>query len=368
VQSRLMAVGLAALAVLAGACGSSGPSGGGIALLLPSADAIRFEGADRPAFEAQLKSQCPDVAYTYANAGGDAALQQQQAEAAIAGGARVLVLDPQDADAAGRIVTDARARGVRVISYDRLIRGGSTPDVFVSYDSEAIGKLQGTALLAKLTDAGKTKPKVVWINGNPDNIDARLVAAGAHSALDGRVVIVPSEQAMTTGTSEDAGKLMEAAIKAVGAKGFDGVYVADDAGAAGVSDAMQADGMNPASKPITGSGPDLAAIQRILLGRQYMTVYGAIGPEAEAAAQVACDMALGKAPTTGNVPVNNGTADIASVLLAPVPVTADGSIGTSSIQETVVADAYYGTDSVARICDATVDPGLPAACTTYGVK
>ena len=81
-----------------------------------------------------------------------------------------------------------------------------------------------------------------------------------------------------------------------------------------------------------------------------------------------CDLAGGKTPTTTTVPVNNGTADIASVLLVPIPVTADGSNGTKSVQDTVVADKFYGADSVTKICDAAVDPGLPDACTKYGVK
>ena len=90
--------------------------------------------------------------------------------------------------------------------------------------------------------------------------------------------------------------------------------------------------------------------------------------EAETAAQLACDLAGGKTPTVTTAPVNNGTADIASVLLVPIPVTADGSNGTKSVQDTVVADKFYGADTVTKICDAAVDPGLTAACTKYGVK
>jgi D-xylose transport system substrate-binding protein len=367
VKSRVMVAGLAVVAVVASACGGSSSSGG-IALLLPSVDAARYEAADRPAFEAKLKALCPDVKYTYNNAGGSSATQQQQAEAAITNGAKVLVLDPQDGDAAGKIVIDAQAKGVKVISYDRLLKGGSKPDYYISFDNEAVGRLQGEALLAKLTADGKTSPKVVWINGSPKDNNALLFAKGAHSVLDGKVTIVPSEQAMANWKPEEAQQLMEAAITTLGKDGFDAVYVANDGGAGGAFAAMKSNGVDPATKPMTGQDAELAAVQRILLGQQYMSVYKAIKPEAETAAQLACDLAAGKKPANTTVPVNNGTADIPSILLVPVPVTADGSNGTKSVQATVVADLFYGADSVAKICDAKVDPGLTAACAKYGVK
>jgi D-xylose transport system substrate-binding protein len=371
VKSRVLAS-LAAVAIVATACGSSTSSssapGGGIALLLPSVDAARYESADRPDFEAMLKTTCPTVAYTYSNAGGDATTQQQQADAAITAGAKVLVLDPQDGDAAGKIVTAAAAKGVKVISYDRLIKGASKPDYYISFDNEAVGKLQGTTLLAKLTADGKTNAKVVWINGSPKDNNALLFAKGAHSALDGKVQIVPSEQAMANWKPEEAQQLMAASITALGKDGFDAVYVANDGGAGGAYAAMKSNGVDATTKPMTGQDAELAATQRILLGQQYMSVYKAIKPEAEAAAKLACDLAAGKTPTTTTVPVNNGTADIPSILLVPIAMTADGSNGTSSVQATVVKDQFYGTDSVAKICDAKVDPGLPAACTKYGVK
>ena len=360
---------LAAVAVVASACGaSSSPSagaGGGIALLLPSVDAARYEAHDRPEFEAKLKATCPNVAYTYSNAGGNAATQQQQADAAMTNGAKVLVLDAQDADAAGKIVTAAAGKGVKVISYDRLIKGGSKPDYYISFDNESVGKLQGTALLAKLTADGKTNAKVVWINGSPKDNNALLFAKGAHSALDGHVTIVPNEQAMANWKPEEAQAAMAASITALGKDGFDAVYVANDGGAGGAYAAMKSNGVDATTKPMTGQDAELAAVQRLLLGQQYMDVYKATKVEAEAAAQLACDLSAGKTPSATTTPVNNGTADIPSVLLTPVAITADGANGTKSIQDSVVADGFW---KASEICDAKVDPGLPAACTKYGVK
>ena len=74
---------------------------GKVALLLPEKQTARYEAADRPFFEAKFKSACPGVEIIYSNASESAATQQQQAEAAITNGAKVLVLDPVDGDAAG---------------------------------------------------------------------------------------------------------------------------------------------------------------------------------------------------------------------------------------------------------------------------
>ncbi|MFZ5852926.1 MAG: substrate-binding domain-containing protein [Chloroflexota bacterium] len=347
---RLLAL-AATVAIGASAC-STGGGGGKVALLLPEKQTARYEAADRPFFEAKFKELCPDQfkEYIYNNAAEDATAQQQQAEAAITNGAKVLVLDPVDGESAGKIVADAAAKGVKVISYDRLIKGGSKPDYYISFDNEGVGKLQGQALLDKLTADGKTNARVIWINGSPKDNNALLFAKGAHSVLDGKVQIL-KEDAMANWKSEEAQQIMEAAIAQFGKDGFDAVYVANDGGAGGVYAAMVANGVDPKTKPMTGQDAQLDAIQRIIAGQQYMTVYKAIQPEAEAAAQLACDLVQGKTPTVTTTPVNNGTADIPSILLTPVAVTADGSVpGTKSVADTVVKDKFYGPDTVAQIC------------------
>ena len=140
--------------------GGSGAGGGGsIALLLPESQTARYETADKPFFEAKFKQLCPNVDIVYSNANQVAADQQQQAEAAIARGVKVMVLDPVDGDAAGTIVKSAKAKNIPVISYDRLIKGGSTPDYYVSFDNERVGKLQAQALLEKLTSGGNAQPE-----------------------------------------------------------------------------------------------------------------------------------------------------------------------------------------------------------------
>jgi ABC-type sugar transport system substrate-binding protein len=123
----LAAVTVVSAAVVASGCGSSDndktTSGGGgntsankggkIALLLPETKTARYETQDRPLFEAKAKQLCPKCEILYSNADQDAAKQQQQAEAALTQGAKVLVLDAVDAASAGAIVTRAKQQTSR---------------------------------------------------------------------------------------------------------------------------------------------------------------------------------------------------------------------------------------------------------------
>ena len=369
----IRATALVAVAIVVGACstpgtattapGSAAAGGGKVAFLLPEKATARYEAADRPLFEAKFKALCPNVGYIYANAAGDDATQLQQAESAMTNGATVLVLDPNDSDAGGKIVTAAAAKGVKVISYDRLIKGGSKPDYYVEFDSAAVGKLQGDVLLAKLTADGKTNAKVLWINGSPKDNNATLFKAGAHSALDGKVQIV-KEDAMANWKAEEAQQITEAAIASLGKDGFDAVYVANDGGAGGVIAALKAGGVDPKTHPVTGQDAELAAIQRIIAGEQFMTVYKPIKTLAESAATAACNLATGKAIDTAvfNSTENNGTADIVTQKISVIGVTLDGkTAGTKSILDSVIADAFY---TAAAICTAD----FAAVCAAAGIK
>jgi D-xylose transport system substrate-binding protein len=344
-----------------GGGGGAAGAGGSIALLLPESQTTRYESADRPFFEAKFKQLCPNVDIVYSNANQVAADQQQQAEAAIARGVKVLVLDPVDGDAAGAIVKSAKAKNIPVISYDRLIKGGANPDYYVSFDNERVGKLQAQALLEKLTSGGNAKPKITMINGSPTDNNATLFKTGAHSVLDGKVDIV-KEDAAANWKPEEAQQLMEQFIAAVGKDGFDGAYCANDGTAGGAIAAMKAAGIDPKTRPITGQDAEVAAVQRILSGEQFMTVYKAIQPEAEKTAELACGLFKGEKPPADSK-VNNGTIDVPSVLLTPIAVTATGGGTTKSVAETIVKDKFYGPDTVAKICK-----GYEPVCQTASIK
>jgi len=274
------------------------------------------------------------------------------------------VLDPVDGETAGPLVNTAKAKSIAVISYDRLIKGGSSPDYYVSFDNEGVGKLQAQALLDKLTKDGVANPKITMINGSPTDNNASLFKKGAHSVFDGKVTIV-KEDAAANWKPEEAQQLMDQFIAAVHADGFDAAYQANDGTAGGAIAAMKAAGIDPKKKPTVGQDAELAAIQRILAGEQYATVYKRIQPEAEQTAALACALFKGEKPAANlvNGKVNNGTADVPSILLVPVAVSATGGGVTQSVAETVVKDKFYGPDTVAQICK-----GFEAACAAANIK
>jgi D-xylose transport system substrate-binding protein len=334
-----------------GGGGDSGGGGGSIALLLPESKTARYESQDRPNFEKKVKELCPsDCPIIYSNADQDAAKQQQQAEAAITKGAKVLVLDPVDAASAGAIVNRAKQSQIPVVSYDRLITDADI-DYYISFDNEQVGKLQGESLTKKLKDDG-AKGSIIMINGAPTDNNAKLFKEGAHSVIDGSGFKVAKEYDTPDWSPDKAQQEMEQAITAVGKGGFVGVYAANDGTAGGAIAAMKGNGIDPTKIPTTGQDAELAAIQRILIDEQYMTVYKAIKAEAEAAAQLAVDLAQGKTPSGADDKIDNGTKQVPSILLTPVAVTKD------NINDTIIKDQFWTAD---QICTGKYAAGCKAA-------
>jgi D-xylose transport system substrate-binding protein len=324
-----------------------------VAFLLKENKTARWEGFDKPLFTERLKEVCPDCDLIYNNAEQDSNKQVSQAEAALTNGAKVLVITPVDSNAAAAIVNRAKAQNVPVIAYDALINDADL-DYFVSFQNEKVGELQGTALLKKLQEDGTVDSgKLVWINGSPTDNNAGQFKAGAHKALDGKVQI-GKEYDTPDWSPDKAQQEMEQAISALGAKNINGVYAANDGTAGGAIAAMKANGMDPKKIPTTGQDAELAAIQRIVAGEQYMTVYKAIKPEAYAAADLAYALVQGEHPTM-DATVDNGKLDVPAKLLTPVAVTKD------NIMDTIVKDGFY---TAAQICTAAYQ----SACDAAGIK
>jgi D-xylose transport system substrate-binding protein len=349
-----LAIAVVTLLAACGGNGTSGGSGGGgggkkIALLLPETKTARYESKDKPFFADRLKALCSDCQLIYSNANQDAAAQQSQAEAALTNGASVLVLDAVDGAAAAAIAVKARQQHVPVVSYDRLITGADAVDYYISFDNAGVGKLQGQSLLQAL--GSRSSASIVMINGSPTDNNAKLFKQGAHSVLDGKVTIA-KEYDTPDWSPDQAQNEMQQALTALGNK-VDGVYAANDGTGGGAIAAMKAAGVKPLP-PVTGQDAELAAIQRIVSGDQYMTVYKAIKPEAEQAAELAYDLATGKTVPSSMVTgtVNNGAANVKSVLLTPVAVT------KANVKDTVVKDGFW---SVSDICTTQYADACKAA-------
>jgi D-xylose transport system substrate-binding protein len=245
-----------------------------------------------------------------------------------------------------------------VISYDRLITGSAGVNYYISFDNEKVGKLQAQALVDALTAAGKTAPHIVEINGSPTDNNAHLFKAGAHSVFDPLVsagkLFIDKEYDTPDWSPDQAQNEMQQALTALGNK-VDGVYAANDGTAGGAIAAMKAAKVTPLP-PVTGQDAEVAGIQRIIAGEQYMTVYKAIKPEAAAAATMAFDLAAGKQVPSNlaSAKVNNGAIDVPSQLLTPVAVT------KQNVKDTVVKDGFH---TAAEICTAA----YAQFCTQLGI-
>jgi D-xylose transport system substrate-binding protein len=366
-RAARLAVMVAAVSLIAAACqttdndnGGGGSSGGGekkIALLLPETKTARYESADRPMFEAKVKALCADCQVIYSNADQKADQQQNQADAALTNGAKVMVLDPVDSASAASIVSKAKSQNVPVISYDRLITNADV-DYYISFDNEKVGKLQGQALVDKLKKDGKSSGTVVMINGAPTDNNAKLFKKGAHTVLDSSGFKVGKEYDTPDWSPDKAQDEMEQAITALGKDGFDGVYAANDGTGGGAIAAMKSQGIKPADRPTTGQDAELAAIQRILLGEQYMTIYKPIRPEAEAAAELAVNLVNGDkaaADALAKKTENNGQKDVSSIIFDPVVVTKD------NVKDTIVKDNFHPVD---QLCSGPA----ASACQAAGIS
>jgi D-xylose transport system substrate-binding protein len=363
---RGAAVGLSALLLsFAAACASEDANTGAgagtvsvdqgfkIGLLLPESKTTRYETFDRPLMEAKLKQLCPKCEVLYQNADQDTAKQQSQAESMFTQDVKVLILDAVDAKAAEGIVNAAKGKNVPVIAYDRLASG--PVDYYVSFDNKKVGEVQGQALLDALSKGGDPKRgSIVMINGSPTDPNAADFKAGAHAVLDGKVTVA-AEYDTPDWSPDKAQEQMNAALNLVTKDKLIGVYAANDGTGGGAIAAMKGAGFNPIPFT-TGQDAELAAIQRIISGDQGMTVYKAIKPEAEIAAEMAIAAATGKQYSgQQTVMKNNGSKDVPSVLLTPVSVTKE------TVKDTVIKDNFY---TAAQICTAD----YAKACTELGIS
>ncbi|MFC5634803.1 sugar ABC transporter substrate-binding protein [Streptomyces bullii] len=361
-----VAVASGTLAVALAACGSAKESGEKsegtgtaakgdnikVGLLLPENQTARYEKFDKPLIEKKVKELTNNKGeVVYANAKQDASLQNQQVDTMVTNKVDVLIVDAVDSKAIAGSVKKAKDAGIPVVAYDRLAEGPI--DAYTSFDNETVGKTQGEALLKALGDKAKDG-QIVMMNGSSTDPNAAQFKKGAHSVLDGKVKI-GREYDTKEWKPENANANMEGAISALGKNKIVGVYSANDGMAGGIITALKAAGID--NIPVTGQDAELAGVQRIVTGEQYMSVYKPYPQEADVAAEMAVALAQGKsldsiAKDKVDSPTNKG---IPSVLVPVVSLTKD------NIKDTVVKDGIY---TVNEICTAK----YKSACDKIGLK
>ena len=340
------------------AAASSGTAGAAtsackIALLLPENTTPRYESADKPYFEAQVAKLAPQCQVLYFNAANDGSLQTQQANTALAEGAKVLVLDSADPQSGAAIVQTAAAKGVKTIAYDRMT--GGPVALLTTFNAIQVGNLQGTALVSAMKAAGTPAgSQIVMINGDTSGYEAKLFKKGAQDTITSAGFKIAADYDTVGWDPNTAATEMTQAITKLGKANIKGVYVANDTMAGAAINAMQQAGITPLP-PVTGQDAATDGLQRILLGTQTMTVYKRLKLLANDAASAAVTIATGKPlPATTQSEVNQTGNTVPAMLLTPIAVT------TANMKSTVVADGFV---SISALCAGDTK----SACTKSGI-
>ncbi|MFG2309121.1 sugar ABC transporter substrate-binding protein [Streptomyces sp. NPDC048566] len=359
--SSAVALSLAGCGVVDGIGGSdakASPTKGDditVGLLLPEKENTRYEKFDYPIIKEQVEKLTEGKGEVeYANADQDAAKQLTQLQGMIDDKVDVILVDAVDSKSIAKGVEKAKAAGIPVIAYDRLAQGPI--DAYISFDNELVGEVQGKALVGALGSNSASK-KIIMMNGATTDPNAAQFKAGAISELKDKVIV-----AATYDTKEwkpaNAAANMEEAIQKVGLDNIAGVYSANDGIAGAVIDTLKSAGASKVP-PVTGQDAELVAVQRIIKGDQFMSVYKSYPQEASAAAEMAVARVQGRsiefdALTRDKVssPTNK---DIPAQLVPVVDLTAD------NIQDTVLQDDIY---TVKQICTAP----YKAACDALDLK
>ncbi|WP_320066468.1 sugar ABC transporter substrate-binding protein [Micromonospora sp. RTGN7] len=350
----LAATGTAACAPAGPEAGSGGDRKPKIGVILPdSRTSARWEGADRRYLEEAFRAAGVD--YTIQNAQGDKSSFSTIADGMLADSVTALMIVNLDSGTGRAVLDRARSQGVATIDYDRLTLGGSA-EYYVSFDNEAVGRLQGEGLSRCLADQGVENPVVAFLNGSPTDNNATELKAGYDSVLGpkfaARTYVRGPDQPVPDWDNAQAGVLFEQMLTRTEGR-IDGVLAANDGlGNAAIS-VLKKNKLN-GKVPVTGQDADVQGLRNILAGDQCMTVYKAIRKQADAAAALAVALANGIRRDTGQTvrDPENGR-DVPAVLLEPK------AIYRENVQD-VVADGYVTRDKLcagpyAELC---ADTGL----------
>ncbi len=247
-----------------------------IGVILPdSKSSARWEGADRKFLQEAFAEA--GVEADIQNAQGDKTQFQTIADQMITKGVTALMIVNLDSGTGRAVLDKAKSQGVATIDYDRLTLGGSA-EYYVSFDNEAVGKLQGEGLVRCLTDSGVENPSIAYLNGSPTDNNATLFRNGYDSVLkpkfDAGEYQQVADDSVPDWDNAQAATIFEQQLTKTGGK-IDGVLAANDGlGNAAIS-VLKKNKLN-GKVPVTGQDATPQGLQNILAGDQCMTVYKAI--------------------------------------------------------------------------------------------
>ncbi|MEK7784789.1 MAG: sugar-binding protein [Chloroflexota bacterium] len=337
--------------------GLGGGAGGKLAvgIVLPTKDEPRWI-QDEARFKEALTAAGYEVEILFSQ--GDSAKEKANVEDLITKGVKVIIITPHDGSAAAAAAEAARAAGVKVISYDRLILDTEAVDYYVTFDSIAVGAAQAQYLVDKASGSGN--PLFLYAGAASDN-NAFLFFEGAWNVLqpkiaDGTFVIKNSSEAIAlqgkaTLTRDEMSKIIgqvttnwdfntakglaEANLTATAAadKGDVFILAPNDGTARAIADAFAAD-KDVASYVVTGQDAEKASVQYIIDGKQSMTVLKDVRTLVGDAISAAIAFLEGKTPPQTNT-YNNGVFDV------PAKPSEVISVDKANVKQAVIDSGYW---------------------------
>jgi len=302
--------------------------------------------------EAAIKAAISKAGGTYisADAQSSPAKQLTDIEGLIAKGAKALIVLAQDSDAIRPAVEKATQEGIPVVGYDRLIE---IPGVYyITFDNREVGRMQARAVLA-----AKPKGNYVFIKGSSTDPNADFLRAGQEDVLKEAIAKGDIKNVGEAYTDQwlpsNAQKNMEQILTRNNNK-VDAVVASNDGTAGGAVAALTAQGL-AGNVPVSGQDGDKAALNRVALGTQTVSVWKDARELGQNAAEIAIALAGGKKLTeiSNSTTFGDGPKKVKMTarLLTPIPVTKDNL--------NVVIDAGWVTKGV--VCQG-VKPGAVKAC------
>ena len=312
---------------------------GSVAVILPdTVSSTRYVEFDAPYLkESFQKAGLTSSQYTVENALGSDATQFSDAQTAITKGATVLVVDALDSGVGAHIESYAKAHGVPVIDYDRLVLGGQRK-YYVSFNNVQVGKLIGQGMVSCVAAWGVKKPQLIVMKGAPTDNNATLFAQGYDAVLAPHFSSGWKDVSNPAGTWDPPTALSEFQQQYTAHPNINAALIPNDENGAPIIHYLTNKGIKPKTFPTTGQDATLTGLQNILANYQCGTVYKPIYLEAEATAALAMYIRAGVVPPASLV---NGTTEdtqskvaVKSVLLAPKWVT------SANMNATVIADKF----------------------------
>jgi D-xylose transport system substrate-binding protein len=252
------------------------------------------------------------------NANNNSAEQNRQVAFLLSKKISVLVIVPNDLNQAATAVMMAKKAGIKVISYDRLIRNADL-DLYISFDNIKVGQFMAEFLVNKVPSG-----KYVIINGAPSDHNSLMFNEGYKRILNPYIQELKVEITHETWAENWRPQYAYQYIQGLLAQKerFDAVIAANDSLASAVIEAL-AEWRLAGKVMVVGHDADLSGCQRIVEGTQLMTVYKPIRQLAYRAADMALALAANKEIKTNYAPIFNGKHQIPAEIITPIPIDRD---------------------------------------------